>query len=338
MRATGPVENSPQSARRGALGRVIPPGTIQQGVLKNPPAADTGTGLARPWCLMRGTGFSLTILAAMVLAACSVVNNPTQPGGGSSPTGAVVYSALGASDANGVGSSAPCFPYVDCPDGTGYVPQLVKRYKAAGRSISSQNLGVAGATLSKTFQDIGNRLNRNVLINLVDDEMPFIKTDATLVTVFTGGNDANAVADGAKKGFGGSSTSLWIDTQIATFARDLQTLVAGVKKRAPNARILMLNLPNFAAMPYAAGLTLGEKQALQYIAVSFNAEINKLAAQGAIVVDLMCETRTYERGNISGDGFHPNDSGYAMFADLLYVAATASAAAPKTSCAAMSYY
>lgn len=287
---------------------------------------------------MRRTGLFLTFLVAATLPACSVVSNPTQPGGGSSTTGAVVYSALGASDANGVGSSAPCLPYADCPNGTGYVPQLVKRYKAAGRSITSQNLGVAGATLSKTFQDIGNRLNRNVLINLVDDEMPFVKTDATLVTIFTGGNDANAVADGAKAGFGGGSTTAWIDAQIATFAKDLQTLIAGVKKRAPNARILLLNLPNFAAMPYAAGLTLGEKQALQYISVSFNAEINKLTSQGAVVVDLMCETRTYERGNISGDGFHPNDAGYAMFADLLYTAATASATAPKTSCAAMSYY
>lgn len=253
-------------------------------------------------------------------------------------TGAVVYSALGASDANGVGSSVPCLPYADCPNGTGYVPQLVKRYQAAGRGVTSQNLGVAGATLSKTFQDIGNRLNRNVLVNLVDDEMPFVKTDATLVTIFTGANDANAVADGAKNGFGGSSTTAWIDVQIATFARDLQTLLAGVKKRAPNARLLMLNLPNFAAMPYAAGLNLGEKQALQAIAVRFNAEINKLTSQGAIVVDLMCDTRTYDRGNISSDGFHPNDAGYAMFADLLYAAATASGTAPRTSCAAMTYY
>ena len=61
--------------------------------------------------------------------------------------------------------------------------------------------------------------------------------------------------------FGGTNTTAWIDTQIATFAKDLQTLIAGVKKRAPNARILLLNLPNFAAMPYAAGATLGEKQA-----------------------------------------------------------------------------
>ena len=171
----------------------------------------------------------------------------------------------------------------------------------------------------------------------VDDEMPFVKTDATLVTIFTGGNDANAVADGAKNGFGGTNTTAWIDTQIATFAKDLQTLIAGVKKRAPNARILLLNLPNFAAMPYAAGATLGEKQALQYISVSFNAEINKLTAQGAVVVDLMCDPQVYDRTRYSSDGFHPNDAGYAYLADSkLLPVVNGGSSTPAPSCSQMS--
>ena len=125
--ATTSAENSPVLAPESPLptGR---PWTIQQGVLKNPRTADTGTGLARPLSLMRGTGLFLTFLVAAALPACSVVSNPTQPGGGSSTTGPVVYSALGASDANGVGSTTPCLPYADCPNGTGYVQVIARRY------------------------------------------------------------------------------------------------------------------------------------------------------------------------------------------------------------------
>ena len=34
------------------------------------------------------------------------------------------------------------------------------------------------------------------------------------------------------------------------------------------------------------------------------------------VVDLFDEPRAYDPANISGDGFHPNDAGYAVLAEL----------------------
>jgi lysophospholipase L1-like esterase len=277
-------------------------------------------------------------LTIFVVSACGVITNPIAPvdPGASS---AVVYSAVGASDANGVGGSVPCLPYVACPDGTGYVPVVARKYTTAGKAVTLQNLGVPGAVLSKTIQDLGNQMNYGILINFLADEMPFIKTDSTLVTVFAGANDANTIGSAIKAGLAGSDPVSWVNAQIATFGRDMVTLVAGIKARAPKARIVILNLPNLAALPYSDGRTLSEKQALQTIAVGLNEKINAMASQGATVVDMMCDGRLYNRAIFSSDGFHPNDTGYALFAELVYGAASSTTpTTPKSSCAYMSQF
>lgn len=275
----------------------------------------------------------------LVVSGCGVVTNPTNPSDPGSGTTAVIYSAIGASDAIGYGSSAPCLPYVSCPDGMGYVQLIARRFTASGKTVTLQNLGVPGAALSRTFQDIGNQVNRGILVNFLSDEMPFVKTDATLVTVFAGGNDANAVASAAKAGLGGSDPTAWINTQIQNFGRDLNALISGIRGRAPKARIIILNLPNLAAMPYSSGDSISDHRGLQAIAVGMNAQVNTLASQGVTVVDLMCDTRFYNASIFSSDGFHPNDSGYALMADLVISAAsTTSSTAPKSSCSFMSVY
>ncbi len=176
-------------------------------------------------------------------------------------------------------------------------------------------------------------------VNFVADEMPFVKTDSTLVTVFAGGNDANALADGAKAGLGGADPTAWINTQIQGFGRDMTTLVTGIHARAPKARIIILNLPNLAALPYASGRSTSDKRLLQSIAVGLNAQVNTMIAQGATVVDMMCDGRLYSPAIFSSDGFHPNDTGYALFADLIYAAAaTTSSTAPQSACSFMSVY
>ena len=62
------------------------------------------------------------------LAACSSKknddggsDNPNGPSGGSNT---VYYSAISASDGTGFGSSSPCLPFADCPNGTGYVQRV----------------------------------------------------------------------------------------------------------------------------------------------------------------------------------------------------------------------
>jgi len=272
-------------------------------------------------------------------AACGSVNSPTNPDPSPASTIAV-YSAIGASDANGVGSSAPCLPYTTCPEGRGYVQEIVRRLQAAGKTVTLQNLGVPGAVLSPSIQTLGNQLNRGIAINFLQDEAPFVRTDSTLVTIFAGGNDANTIGSALKAGYGGSNATAWANQQIAQFGTDMTALVAAVKARAPKARIVILNLPNLAAMPYSKNNTISEKQILQQIAVGLNAAINATAAQGAIIVDMMCDSRLYSASIFSSDGFHPNDAGYVLFADLIYAVTptTALTTSPKSSCSFMTQY
>ncbi len=284
---------------------------------------------------MKRIGLFATILA---VSACGVITNPVGPPDPGSSS-AVVYSAIGASDANGVGSSAPCLPYVTCPAGNGYVQVIARHYATDGKTVTLQNLGVPGAVLSKTIQDIGNNMNRGIPINFVSDEMPFVKTDATLVTVFAGGNDANTLASAMKNSVSGSDPNAWVNTQILNWGKDMTTMISGIRARAPKARIVILNLPNLAALPYSSGLSLADKRVLQTVAVGLNAQVNLMAAQGATVVDMMCDSRLYNPAIFSSDGFHPNDSGYVLFADLLYsAAATTASTTPKSSCSFMSMY
>ena len=92
-------------------------------------------------------------------------------------------------------------------------------------------------------------------------------------------------------------------------------------------------------LPYAAGNSLNEKRWLQQISVGFSAQVNALRSQGALVIDLMCDGAFYQPGMYSGDGFHPNDAGYARLADLVYGAAsTGSATPPRSSCPQMSLF
>jgi lysophospholipase L1-like esterase len=278
----------------------------------------------------------LVIAAA---AACGNVIPPTTPDAPATSTVAI-YSAIGASDANGVGSSAVCIPYTTCPEGKGYVQEIARRLAASGKTVTLQNLGVPGAVLSPATQAMGNLLNRNIAINFIQDEAPFVRTDSTLVTIFAGGNDANTIGSALKAGLGGSNATAWANQQIASWTSDMASLVSAVKARAPKARIVILNLPNLAALPYAAGYSTAEKQVLQQIAVGLNAGINATASQGAVVVDMMCDSRLYSSSIFSSDGFHPNDAGYQLFADLAYAAAptTALTTAPKSSCSYMSVY
>ena len=271
----------------------------------------------------------LALLAAV--SACSE-KSPTEP-----DENTIVYTAIGASDANGIGSSSPCLG--SCTTGQGYVPQLTRRMQQGGRQVELHNLGIPTALLSAEFQQLSNSVGREALGNFISGEVPQVPSSTTLVTVFAGANDANVVALAIRNGLAGADLNGYISARVQAFARDLRVLLTGVRNRASGTRIVFLNLPNLAAMPYANGLTLDEKRILQQIAVAFSAQINALVAEGALVADVMCDGRSLQTSIFSGDGFHPNDTGYAFLADLLYApATTGSAPAPAASCAAMTLF
>jgi len=282
--------------------------------------------------------YALAVLVA--LAGCNKKSdggddpNPNGPSGGTSST--VGYTALGASDTTGFGSSSPCLPFADCPNGGGYVQRVTRELRGAGKTVNLLNLGIPGSVVGPEIEGLAKQLGRGSIGNFVERELPFVPRSSTLVTIFGGANDVNVVASAITAGMGGGNPQGWGEGFAAGFGRDLNTIVDGVRAKAPNARILLYNPPNGAAIPSTSGRSASEKRILQAISVRFALEANNLASRGVIVLDLMCDPRSYIASNYSDDGFHPSDSGYAFMAEMALNAINAGGApAPRASCPQM---
>jgi lysophospholipase L1-like esterase len=95
-------------------------------------------------------------------------------------------------------------------------------------------------------------------------------------------------------------------------------------------------VPNLAGLPFLATASLAERQAAQRAAVGMTTAVNALTSSNVIVVDLMCDARSYIPSNYSSDGFHPNDAGYAFVAAEVVRAVTLSSyPLPQSSCSSM---
>lgn len=277
------------------------------------------------------------LLVLALLAACSSGNNSQSPTAPSPPgTAPVFYTALGASDAAGVGGSVVCVPLTACTDGTGYVPIIARRLRAT-REVTLTNLALPSAVLSPDLEALGNSLGRQIPGNFIDRLAPFVPPQTTLVTIVAGANDTNTIASAIGAGRGGADPAGYLTTQVQGFARDYSRLIDTVRGRAPGALIVVLNLPNLGALPYVAGRPVAERRVVQEVAVRLTRDaINPLAGR-VVVVDAMCNARSYDAGTYSSDGFHPSDAGYAYLADLLMTAILAgSAPPPPAQCAFMS--
>lgn len=266
------------------------------------------------------------------LAGCDKKDGPTSPTPDTPMT--PYYAVIGASDAVGYGGSVACAPFdLECPNGTGYAQRLIRRYRQERGTADYRNLGVPGQVMNRAVEDLARQLGRDTAGNFIDRQAPFVRAETTMVTIFAGGNDANIIGEAVKAGIGGADPRAFIDGQIAQWGTDYATLIDTIRRQAPSARIVVLNLPNMAAAPYVAGNPALEKSILQRIAVGLSDKANAMAGRGALVVDLMCDARIYNAGNFSADGFHPNDNGYALIAELTYPAlADGSARAPLSSC------
>ena len=280
---------------------------------------------------------------SMASAACSGLgtgskDSPLAPSGPPATGSAIVYSVVGASDVVGYGSSKVCLPFEDC-DGNGYAWVAARQLKSQGFTVTVGQLGIPGAVISRTFQDLAQQYGRSdVPANLIQSEMPFVKKEATVVTVFAGGNDVNVITGALGQGAGSGNQTAFIDLQVATFAADYATLIAGIRGRATGARIIVLNLPNMAGLPYLASASLAQKQAAQRASVRMTTTaINPLS--DVTVIDLMCDARFYQSSTYSSDGFHPSDAGYAIMAGEIVSAIKATSyPAPRASCSQMTLY
>jgi lysophospholipase L1-like esterase len=287
---------------------------------------------------------ALTMVAVAAAVACSKLGigdkSPTGPTPPPAAGSTIVYTAVGASDANGVGSSVLCELFAtetSCPNGMGYVPVTVRQLKAQGYVVSHLNLGLPTSVIGRYFQALGQQYNRIIAGNFIDQEMPFVQTNATVVTIFAGINEVNTVTAALGGGAGGSDPNAYIDAQVRAFGVDYATLLAGIKARAGSPRIVALNVPNAAGLPYLAGAAAAQRQAAQRIAVGMSRTVvDPLTSQGVTVVDLMCDSRSYVASNYSSDGLHPNDAGHAFIAAEVVKAITSSSyPAPQASCNGM---
>ena len=291
----------------------------------------------------------MRIAAALVLAcgigttACDKLGlgdedptGPTPP----APSTPIRYTAVGASDVIGHGSSAPCLvPFGDCPESKGYVFVAAGQLRSEGYPVTVTNRGIPTATISMAFQQLGLLYGHPVFGNLIDSEMPFVPRDSTLVTIFAGGNDVNVITAALGGGAGAANQTAFIDQQVQNFARDYAALVDGIRERiGESGRIVALNLPNLSRLPYVATAPLQQRQAIHRASVGITTTaINPQASRGVRVVDLMCLAALYSPTSLYSDGFHPNDAGYALMAAEVVRAVTSSSfRAPLAVCPQMS--
>jgi len=145
---------------------------------------------------------------------------PTPPVTGST----IFYTALGASDANGVGSSAECVFLTDCPNGKGYVPVTVRTLTAQGFAVTNRNLGIPTTVIGRDFATLGAQYGRIIVGNMIENEMPFVLPSSTVVTIFAGINEINTITAALGGGAGGIDINGFIDSQVRAFAADYATL------------------------------------------------------------------------------------------------------------------
>src|ERR1700680_2887518 len=102
------------------------------------------------------------------------------------------YTALGASDAIGFGSSSACLPYTECA-GNGYVFVAARQLRTQGYIVTLTNRGIPTAVISPALQNLGQQYGHPVLGNFIEGELPFVPQESTLVTIFAGANDVNVI-------------------------------------------------------------------------------------------------------------------------------------------------
>jgi lysophospholipase L1-like esterase len=278
----------------------------------------------------------LTMIVTVGSIACGGKNDPTGPSPIPTPSSTVNYTAIGASDALGIGASVPCVPYDDCPSGRGYVHTTVRDLRARGFTVRLNNLGWPTSTISRRLQNLGLQYGREIFGNFMEQEVPFVLPDTTLFTIFTGANDVNVITSALGGGAGGTDRTGYINSQITAFAQDFSTLLQAVRERASSARIIVLNLPNMGAMPFLAQAPRDHRLAAQALSVGMTRTVfNPLTSSGVLVIDLMCDARAYQASTYSSDGFHPSDQGYAWIAVEVVAATTTTYKAPAASCAQM---
>jgi acyl-CoA thioesterase-1 len=243
---------------------------------------------------------ALTLLLAACGGASAQTSRPT-PTATHQPS--VIYVALGASDAVGVGA--------DDPNTQGYVPRLIARLPTDADAL---NLGILGETLHGALsQELPTALARR----------------PTLVTVWLAANDFRSCA----------ALNDDLTTGATGYATDLNTLLDTLQATA-RAQVFVANLPDMSLLPamrpgsqLLAACFQGKSQAqIHALTQQWNVVIAAAVAKhGDALVDLYSAELASHPEYISPvDGFHPTSAGYARLADLFWAQIQARHAVPSS--------
>jgi lysophospholipase L1-like esterase len=283
---------------------------------------------------------SISVLSALISWGCSTNNVVPHP------TTQITYSAIGASDAVGVGAtqcvtagSPPMPSPPSCPGGNSYVTVLAGLLAGPNTNVTLYDLGISGAVIgpdimtdtSVCFGSVGN---------FITNELPRVNAQSNTVTIFAGANDTNAiVACAVGIAQGGGDPTAFINAEIAKFGADYAGLVQGVKNASPpGVTIVVANLPNFALIPVGTQQPAPVQALLDQITVAIDQTVINPSAGVTVsaVVDTLCRASSYNPANFSADGYHPSATGYALFAseyrDQIVAARAGNAAKPAASC------
>lgn len=206
-----------------------------------------------------------------------------------------IYVAMGDSITFGVGVSQNCqaFPAhpVDideyCPSGTSYAIRVARSLRNSGVAGRFMNLGISGAHVER----------------VIADELPYLPSNTTLVTLYIGTNDSRVVR----------SPKHPVSQVVSQFETNFDKLLAMIHQKAPNARIVLINFPNekyLAAAYHVPETVLPLYDATSQILAAF---IDSHYPQYA-VADTICNPTSYDETLHYKGTVHPADAGSALLA------------------------
>lgn len=200
----------------------------------------------------------------------------------------LTYVAMGASDCVGEGA---------IPQTKGYVYLISDSLENFVNIVNFENLGEPGLEVDEIISS---------------EVSSAISSDPDIITLWTGGNDFNAIMRDV----------IWYGLENADysfFETHLDLLLDTLSSSLPTSDIFIANLPDLTVLPVYEEYDLSNEviAMAEQLVVDMNGVIEEHAAKyGCILVDLY-SNRFFvsNESNISDDGFHPSNSGYKIMAD-----------------------